>query len=74
MYRIKFNPKTAVWQIALQKFGFFWVCIEGKEFANYDDAQAYVVGVGLNKVYRSYSDSYTAQVMNGQPNMQGYMR
>lgn len=65
MYRIEFSPNTAKWVIALQKWGFLWVCIEGKEFDNYDAANAYVIEVGLNKIYRNYHNSYTANVMAG---------
>lgn len=75
MYRITFNPTTAVWNIQLQTFGIFWVRVQTRdggiaEFHNFDAAEKYVREIGLGKVYRNARDTAAAQIWQGgyQPN------
>lgn len=69
MYRIVFDPRSAAWIIQLQEWGFIWRTIQAAEklrmFAEYDQAAAYVLQVGLDKVYRNYADSTVHVMMQG---------
>lgn len=66
MYKIDFDPNTCVWQIQLSRFyGLYWATLKDKAFANIGDAENYVKGVGLDKVYKDYRDSYADVVMRG---------
>lgn len=66
MFKIEFNPEKCMWEIKLSKFfGLLWVTLKGKEFPNILSAEDYVQGVGLNRVYRNYRDSYADYVVNG---------
>jgi hypothetical protein len=66
MYKIQFNPEKCCWEIKLSKFyGLLWVTLKGKEFPNIISAEDYVQGVGLDKVYRNWQQSYTEYMMGG---------
>lgn len=70
MYRIVFDTNKGRWVIQLQVFILFWadIKLEGSacSWEDYDAAAAYVVKVGLNKVYRDYRDSITHTISSGQ--------
>lgn len=52
MYRIIFDPKTALWVVELCKFHAFWKRIVGKEFATLKEAETYSKQVGLDQAYK----------------------
>lgn len=76
MYRLHFDPKTAMWVIQFLRFGVFWVTVKGhatldkqavgpKQFETLEGAESFVNERGINKAYKRKSSSFFSSVLNG---------
>lgn len=70
MYRIHFAPRLGRFVVQVLAFGIFWrTVVNGdtiQSFESFTEATNYVTSIGLDKLYKNYSeDAYRAH-MRGQ--------